>query len=459
MSRRLPVLLLLLLCGLCSCITDAVSGQRRYAPVQWTAEQERELGRESAPNIQSQFDALYPDTGVNEELGRIVAQLVEESPRRDDFDFHFEVLNSSIPNALALPGGYVYITRGLLQELESEAEFVAVLGHELGHVEHRHSMLNASQGAVTGLIVRPLGAVARRLPVGGGLVGATAGIIAAPSVLLGLSFSRKQELEADRRGVYFCAELGYDPREFERVFDVFERIETEAGAKSEFSILRTHPMNEARVKAIRKTLKADYPELLARDHADFRESSPRFLTILEGFQRREGAYDRYDEAQARFAAKGVDRENPGREVIDAARGDLREARRLVPDEPLFAIFEGELAMLAKEDRRAVGAFAEAHGLYERRTPGKGHWKPPFYLGAFSLEDGRAGDAVFYLELAESRFPMNGTISFVLARAYEQAGEAGAAREAYARALEHLPPGVEMRKEASRRERELRKRSR
>jgi len=451
---------LLLLPGvLSSCVTDAVSGERRYAPVQWTAEEELELGRESAPNIRSQFDALYPDAWVNEELGGIVAQLVEKSPRRDDFDFHFEVLNSSIPNALALPGGYVYITRGLLQELESEAEFVAVLGHELGHVEHRHSMLNASQGALSGLIVRPLGAVARRLPVGGGIVGATAGLIAAPSVLFGLRFSRKQELEADRRGVYFCAELGYDPREFERVFDVFERLEKEAGGKSEFSILRTHPVNATRVKAIHKTLKADYPELVAMDHADFRQSSARFMTILEGFQRREGAYDRYDEAQARFAAKGVDRENPGRDVIDAARGDLREARRLVPDEPLFVIFQGEIAMLAKEDRRAVAAFAEAHGLYERRTPGKGHWKPPFYLGVFSLEDGRADDAVAYLELAESRYPMNGTVLFVLARAYEESGDRGAAREAYARACKHLPDDAEMRKEAKRRERELRRRPR
>ena len=438
--------------GLAACVTDAVTGKRRYAPVQWDVAEELELGRESAPNVESQFDAAYPDPLVNEELGKIVAQLVALSPRKDDFEFRFEVLNSSIPNAFALPGGLVYITRGLLQELETEAEFIAVLGHELGHVEHRHSMLNQSKGAVTGLITRPLGAVARRLPIGGRIVGAAAGVVAAPSVLFGLKFSREQELEADQRGVYFCAELGYDPREFMRVFELFERMEQESGGGSEFSILRTHPLNKNRVEGIEKTLEDDYPELAQRDNASFRRSSPRFAEILEGFHTRKEAYAFYDRALSRV---GDQPEDIDQDILEAAKADLHAARTLVPDEPLFQLFEGELALAAEDYEGALQHFVEAHAIYERRTPGKGHWKVPFFLGAMALEAGQVKDAIEYLVMAEARFPLNGMISFALGRANEAKGDAEAARAAYERAEQHLPGDSPLKKEARRRRKELR----
>ena len=435
-----------------SCVTDAVTGERRYAPVRWSAAEELEIGRESAPNIEAQFDAPYPDPALEADLAEIVAQLVEHSPRKDDFEFRFTVLNSSIPNAMALPGGFVYITRGLLQELQSEAEFIAVLGHELGHVEHRHSMLNQSQGVLTGLVVRPLGAVARRLPIGGRVVGAAAGIVAAPSVLLGFRFSRQQELEADRRGVDFCAELGYDPGEFTRVFELFERLEEESGSGGEFAIFRTHPLNETRVKGVQKTLEREYPELLQRDPGSFRQSSERFEAILQGFRERAPAYGHYDRALARL---GDGAEAPAPEALEAAGEDLRAARERLPDEPLFLLLQGELALAAEQIEVALDSFLEAHALYERRSPGRGHWKAPFYLGAMALEAGQVEEAIGFLELAEERYPMNGLISFALGRAYEEAGRTQAAREAYERAERYLPEGSSPRKEARRRKKELR----
>ena len=89
-------------------------------------------------------------------------------------------------------------------------------------------------------------------------------------------------------------------------------------------MLRTHPVNQRRIKEIRKTVKSDYPELLTKAPDEFRQSSPRFMEILEGFHRRSEAYEFYDEAQKRFMEPGVDPEKPSRDVIAAARADLAE---------------------------------------------------------------------------------------------------------------------------------------
>ena len=93
-------------------------------------------------------------------------------------------------------------------------------------------------------------------------------------------------------------------------------------------------------------------------------------------------------------------------------------------------------------------------LVRRRTPGKGHWKPPFYIGALALEGGDEQQAIEYLTVAEARFPMNGIISYFLGRAYEAAGNERAAREAYQRARENLPEGSQLRDETRARLRAL-----
>src|SRR4029453_12798217 len=119
--------------------------EKRFAMVQWSVKEEQALGDQAAPNFEQQFDGALADAAGKESLGSVIKEMAGHSVRKDDFAYQFEILNSSEPNAFALPGGYVYITRGLLEHLESEGEFVGILGHELGHVEHQHSMLQQNK--------------------------------------------------------------------------------------------------------------------------------------------------------------------------------------------------------------------------------------------------------------------------------------------------------------------------
>lgn len=414
-----------------ACATDPVSGKRNFSLVDWTPEEEREMGREFAPNIEAEFEAIYPDAEANAYLGELVARMVELSPRHADFDFHFKILNSSVPNALALPGGYVYITRGLLEELETEGQFIAVMGHELGHVEHRHAMLNQTRG-ILGWSGRALGSVGRALPIGGRVVNAVGGIVSAPSVLLGLKFNRSQELEADERGVYFAAEMGYNPLDAVQTFELFQRMEDEQeNSTSQVSILRTHPVNAARIESIQKIVARDYPEWA---NADTRpatvETDPRFGDLVARMREHAPAYVVYDRAFKNLAQEEPD--------LDAAQADLDEARSLLPDEPLFWILAGELAAMVEDVPRSAVNFQVASRLYQRRTPGDGHWKPPLYLGLYALLAEQSDAAVKSLEVAVARYPMNPTAHLLLGHALAHRGDTQAAGKEYKRVMGLTP---------------------
>lgn len=161
-----------------------------------TRSQEKEMGRDAYPKLIEEFGGVYNDrriTAYVDSLGRKLAA-VTETPGEQ---FTFTVLDNPIVNAFATPGGYVYISRGLMALAESEAELAGVIGHELGHVVARHSSQRMSKAAVAGLVSGLLGA---------GQVGEALGN------LYLRSFSRDQELEADRLGVRYISRAGYDPR-------------------------------------------------------------------------------------------------------------------------------------------------------------------------------------------------------------------------------------------------------
>ena len=144
-------------------------------------------------------------------------------------------------------------TRGLLQRITSEGEFVFALGHEIGHVEHQHAMLNESRADVVGVVTSPftvVGRIGHVLPVADNAVHLATGVVLTPSSLLLLSFSRSQESEADDRGVYFASELGFDPEDAVQLFEMFEEMEKKAKA-THFSWLRDHPLNQDRIEDVR----------------------------------------------------------------------------------------------------------------------------------------------------------------------------------------------------------------
>ncbi len=209
-----------------------------------TKSQEMAIGAEEHPKIITQYGGVYDEPQVSGYVASIGGRIVANS-EIPGLRFHFTVLDSPIVNAFALPGGYVYVTRGLIALANSEAELASVLAHEVGHVAARHTAqrYNRSVG----------------MSLGGAVLGALIGnqivndLVQQGSQLYLLSYSRKQEYEADQLGVRYLVRAGYDPyaeADFLRSMEAQDMLEQalnrdKNNRPSEF--LTTHPITAKRV--------------------------------------------------------------------------------------------------------------------------------------------------------------------------------------------------------------------
>jgi predicted Zn-dependent protease len=215
----------------CTIGVNPVSGNRRAYGYSW--EEELRLGRQADQQIVQQY-GLYDNEEMQAYVDRLGRDILEESHMRragtpEQFrntEFTFRVLDSPIVNAFALPGGYVYITRGLLAHVNNEAQLAVVLGHEIAHVAARHASQQAAkqQLAQLGLLAGAIGGELAGLPGGDILqLGGQA------TQLLFLKYSRDNERESDRLGVEYAAMNGYAVNEASRFFESLERIQEQSG--------------------------------------------------------------------------------------------------------------------------------------------------------------------------------------------------------------------------------------
>lgn len=229
-----------------ACATNPATGRRQLMLV--SEAQEVAMGKEADEQAVAAY-GLYPDPKVQayvDEVGRRLAARSE----RPGLPWSFKVVDDPAVNAFALPGGYVYVTRGIMTHLRSEAELVAVVGHEIGHVTGRHSanQMSKQQLAMGGLIVGM--AVEPRLQRFGGLAQQALG-------LLFLKFGRDDENEADQLGLRYMTREAYDPREMLEVFGVLDRVtRAEGGGGRLPDWLSTHPSPENRLARIQAQIAA-----------------------------------------------------------------------------------------------------------------------------------------------------------------------------------------------------------
>ncbi|HEX6940507.1 MAG TPA: M48 family metalloprotease [Longimicrobiales bacterium] len=228
-----------------ACTTNPATGRQSFTAFM-SSEQEIEVGREQHPKILQEFGGEIEDAKIKAYVNAL-GQRLARSSEFPDLNWTFTVLNSDITNAFALPGGYVYVTRGLLSLASTEAELAGVLGHEIGHVTARHSAQRYSAG-----VAASLGALVLGVLTGSDLV-AQAGQSVAGIALA--SYSREQELEADTLGVRYLARAGYDPTAmstFLAKLQMESALEAELagrpGAEDELNIMATHPRTQDRVQ-------------------------------------------------------------------------------------------------------------------------------------------------------------------------------------------------------------------
>ena len=242
---RMALLMLVTMVFVASCTVskNPITGNKRTYGYSW--QQEIQIGREADPQIVSQF-GLYDDPELTAYVERIGQKVLAESHlRRPDTDpefrnteFTFRVLDSPVVNAFALPGGYVYVTRGLLTHLENEAQLAVVLGHEVGHVAGRHASKRAANQQL-GQLLLVGGAIAGQELLG--LPGQELlNLGGSAAQLLFLKYGRDDERESDDVGVEYASLAGYDATEAAEFFNSLERLSGDA-SQSIPSFLSTHP--------------------------------------------------------------------------------------------------------------------------------------------------------------------------------------------------------------------------
>ncbi|MCP5267661.1 MAG: M48 family metalloprotease [Zoogloeaceae bacterium] len=327
---------------------------------------------------------VYPDTKLQAYVNTLGQRLARQS-HRSNLTWHFTVLDSPEINAFALPGGYVYVTRGIMAYLESEADLAGVIGHEIGHVTARHGAQRATRQQTAGIGVLAatiLGAVLESQGVSGAtdLAGSLSQGVAAGYIA---SYSRDQELQADQLGAEYLERIKYDPKNMVDVIRVLKSQEQFAAdtaraegreAPARGGWLASHPSNEQRLQEITRIAgqyKGKYED----------EGHDRYLKMIDGMtfgESREQGVTRgrqfYHEPMglALTAPEGWRIQNsPEAVAVVNAAGDAALLLQVAPTKAgntheniIRKVFKPEQG---RTEKRSLGGFAATHFVGTSRT--------------------------------------------------------------------------------------------
>jgi predicted Zn-dependent protease len=261
-SLALPVLLF------DNCARNPVTGKSQV--VLMSEAQEIAMGKEADPQIVAQF-GLYDDKALQDFITQKGKQLAAIS-HRPNLNYEFKIVDSDVLNAFAVPGGYVYFTRGIMAHFNNEAQFAGVLGHETGHIAARHSVTQQRNamlgqlGIIAGVVINPnLARFAETASQGLGL--------------LFLKFGRDAERQADQLGVEYSSKIGYDAKEMADFFLTLERKGEGTAAAELPDFLSTHPNPGDRNRTVNK-LASEWKQKLNLTNAVVNRNS--YLQRIEG---------------------------------------------------------------------------------------------------------------------------------------------------------------------------------
>jgi len=238
--------------ALAGCTVNPATGESTFTGGMTTADEVRE-GRAAHPKIVAEFGGEYGGPALTPYINSI-GLLLQQTVERRDLTYTFTVLNSDIVNAFAIPGGYIYISRGLLALADDEAELAAVLAHELGHVQALHHARRYGQTMLANILLTGAGILTSQVAPQAARSVMDLGQVGALGVLQ--ANSRENEFEADDLGIRYLARAGYDPTamaRFLRKLRQHSRFEAELRGESpekidQFSYMATHPAPIERVE-------------------------------------------------------------------------------------------------------------------------------------------------------------------------------------------------------------------
>ncbi len=380
---------------LAGCAVNPVTGRQELALFQVSTSEEISLGQQTFPRALQQMGSEVTDPQLAEYVQQVGDALAKIS-QRPDLPYQFKVVNDSAPNAFALPGGFIAISRGLLAALENEAQLASVLGHELGHVTARHSVQAMQRGSLLGLGTAVLEGVAGQ--GGYGIVTQQAGQLAAG--LLENTYSREQERESDRLGVDYLVLAGYDPQGAVQLQEYFYR-KVEQGAEPMWlaGLFRSHPFSKERMLELQQYVAERYASTIGNPLYVLKPQS--FARAVAGLRRLQQGYALYDQA----------RQFEGQGQLSKAITVYLQAATAAPDQALILTALGTAYLKADDlvaGQQHLSRAVQLDGQYYRSRLG---------LGYVLLEQESYPRAVRELEASMTLLPtLQG--AYLLAGAYE-----------------------------------------
>lgn len=362
----LVVILAVILCTI-TCAVNPVSGKKEL--MFFSEKAEIALGENTDREIRQTY-GIYQDKAMNDYVN-VVGQKLAAFSFRPKLQFHFVVLDTSVINAFAAPGGFIYVTRGIMALMNSEAELAVVLGHEIGHVDARHSVKRLSGTLLisAGLL---LGSVLSKD------IAKVAGLAGIGMQLLFLKFSRSDEYQADSLGIQCARKAAYSPVEMVGFFSALENMSADSGGNRLPNFLSTHPLNKSRIAKVKELLSSQDVRLAVKKENYLRQIDGLIYgdNPQQGFVEGGAFYQPEMAFYFRQPAEWILENTPRQVVMTAKDGKAAlllqaEASELDLDEYALAKAKelGQVEMI-EENRRSVNSFRSRHAWYKVPQEGK-----------------------------------------------------------------------------------------
>jgi predicted Zn-dependent protease len=436
---------ILILFYISGCALSPVTGKREF--MLFSDTQEIELGKNSDPDIRWEFGGLYRDSQSNAYVNTI-GQKVASVSQRNNIPYHFAVVDTSVLNAFALPGGYVYITRGLLAKIDNEAQLAAVLGHEIGHVNARHSMKNMQSALGFQLVMAVIDGLAStgKYDKWRGAISLTSNV-AFSTVSLG--YSRSDEFQADELGTSYATKAGYDPEGMIQLLELLKSLHDREPSSVEVFFM-SHPKSSDRIKAVNKQISQSFA---GQNKGVLNQNT--YESKLDDLKKAQKAYDHYDKAEeyrskgkyqealseynAALKIRNISQPHYGIGLIYSIQGNHNQAideykKALgINPEYIFAYNDmGTSYMAVGRNNDAASAFKEAVRIYENYADAHAN------LGEAYYKLKQYPEATKSLELAVSLNPNHPKAHTNLGLVYEATGNKEKAIQEYETAIQVAP---------------------
>ena len=413
--RRFLILSGLSLAGwMAGCATNPVTGQSQLMLV--SEQQEIDLDKRYSPH------QISTDYGATQD--RQLAAYVEQAGRRmgalshrPQMPYTFRVVNANYINAYAFPGGSIAVTRGILLKLENESELGALLGHELGHVNARHTANIMSRGMLTNALVGGVASVVGAKSAIGGQLASQLGMLGSGALLA--SYSRDNERQADALAMEYLVKGGYGTEGMVKLMEMLNTLSKHRPSASEL-LFATHPMSDERYQSALVMAGGDYRA--AKSQPLYRE---RYMDHTAALRRLRGTVEALQKGEKEL----------GQENYPAAEEHFKSALQSTPDDYTGLLLMAKSRLAQEKYAQADPYLTHAIQVYPEEAQAR-------YLAGFAKIKQKQFDAALpQLEAYDRQLPGNPTTQFLRGYAHEGMGNRKPAAENYYRYLQAVQEGA------------------